>query len=229
MGPFTASLLALQTDIRAVPLSPPIPLFDPSLGTLVSVEVRDWVNVRPMITSRNLNMSATATVTATATARFELDGFVYPIVQDTEAATSGPMSVGPGQLISYDPTTLGHARLTEFDDLNSLISFTATPGRTSIQPTLTASAAAFATGSSNVLTTARTLVDATVAVTYEYLPPAMSFPVPSAPNLPTQSHHPRGHHDRHHREPRPILGRPPAPRAPRDDRRAPPSDQPHHD
>jgi hypothetical protein len=225
MGPFTASMLALQTNIQAVPLSPPIPLFDPALGTLVSIQVRDWINVRPAITSRNLNMGATATVTATATVRFELDGFVYPIVQDTETATSGPITLGPGQVVSYEPTTLGHARLTEFDDPNALAFFTASPGRESIEPALTASATASATGPSNVLTTARTLVDATVSVTYDYLPPGLSFPVPSLPQQP----HPRGPHDRRQREPRPVLGHTPDPRTHRHHRRAAPADQSDRD
>jgi hypothetical protein len=190
LSPQTITLGATLTNFTALPLSPAVALFDPSLGTLTSVQVLDYVDVRSTVTAQNLSTTSATQVTVTITDGFHIDGFFEPLARPTQTVTSGPLAAGPfgsaTDTVTDSPEGLGEARLTTMDGSNDVAFFTASPGRTTIVPTLTATASVLATApNANLFTSATTSVSATVTVTYTYIPKegGQSTPIANGPTL----------------------------------------------
>jgi len=169
------SIGSTTTNFANEPLSPPLNLFDPSLGTLLSVTVGHTATIQSNVTSQNLSPSSATVITATFSGSYQIDGLNQPISQPTKTLTSQPMPAGPfgsgTDTVTFPPLLLTDSSTTTFTDPASLAFFTSSSGRSTT--TLTMNATAVATASApngNLLTTAQSSASAAVNVTYTYLP-----------------------------------------------------------
>ena len=90
----TVSIGETLTDFTNEPLSPNVNLFNPSLGTLLSVTVSHSATIQSNITSQNLSPSSATVITAALSGSFQIDGLNQPISQPTTAISSQPMPAG---------------------------------------------------------------------------------------------------------------------------------------
>jgi hypothetical protein len=88
-SPQTASIGNTLTKFTNLPLSPALNLFNPSLGTLLSVEVSHRATIQSSITSHNLSPSSATVITATLSGSYQIDGLNQPISQPTKSVYSG--------------------------------------------------------------------------------------------------------------------------------------------
>jgi hypothetical protein len=176
LPPETTSLGNTLTDFAGVPLSPPLNLFNPSLGTLVSVTVMHSATLQSNITSQNLSTDSTTTITASLSGMYQIDGLNQPIAQPTKTISSQPMFANisglPGDTVTFPTLQLNNSSTMVFSDPASLAFFTASPGRSTITPTMTATASASASApDGNLFTSTQTSASAAnLAVSYMYLP-----------------------------------------------------------
>jgi hypothetical protein len=163
------------TDFTNEPLSPTLNLFNPSLGTLLSVTISHTATIQGNITSQNLSPSSATVITATFSGSYQIDGLNQPISQPTKTLTSAPTPAGPfgsgTDTVIFPPFVLADSSTTTFTDAASLAFFTSSTGRSSTTLTMTATASAAASApNGNLLTTTQSSASSTVDVSYTYLP-----------------------------------------------------------
>ncbi len=171
----TVSIGETLTNFTNQPLSPALNLFNPSLGTLLSVAVSHSATIQSNITSTNRSTSSSTVITATFSGSYQIDGLNQPISQPTKTLTSQPMPAGVfgsgTDTVTFPPLVLTDSSTTTFTDPGSLAFFTSSSGRSAITLTMNATAAATASAlNGNLLTTTESSASATVTVTYTYLP-----------------------------------------------------------
>src|SRR5262249_55672040 len=155
------------------PLSPTVKLFDPALGELLSVPVNYSAAVQSKITAQNLSTSSPTVITATSSGSYQIDGLNQPIQQPTRTITSQPMTAGVlgsgTDTVVFPPQFLSDSAMTLLTNPASLGFFTATPGRSDIPLTMSATASASASApNGNLLTTTESSASASVNVLYTY-------------------------------------------------------------
>ncbi len=168
------------TSFANEPLSPPLSLFNPSLGTLLSVTVDYSAAIQSNITSQNRSTSSgiPGGITATLTGSFHIDGLNQPISQPTKSVseTSAPQPPAPTPPVIFPTITIADSSSSTYVDPASLAFFTATSGRTTATATMTATADATASATNgNLLTTAMTSASSTVTVIYSYAAACPTF------------------------------------------------------
>jgi hypothetical protein len=171
----TVSLANTLTDFTNEPLSPALNLFDPSLGTLVSVTVLYSATLQSSVTSQNLSTTSATTITATLSGSFQIDGLNQVISQPTQTVNSSPMPAGTfgsgTDTVKFPLLQINNSSTAVFSDAASLAFFTASAGRTTITPTMTATAAASASApNGNLFTVTQSSAASTVTVSYTYMP-----------------------------------------------------------
>jgi hypothetical protein len=171
----TVSLPSTLTSFANEPLSPALNLFDPSLGTLLSVTVSHTASIQSNITSQNRSTSSSTVITASLSGSYQIDGLNQPISEPTRSVTSQPMAAGvypsATDTVVFPTLTLSDSSTTTFTDPASLAFFTSSSGRTAVTVTMTATANSSASApNGNLLTTTQTSASATVSVGYTYLP-----------------------------------------------------------
>lgn len=182
----SASLSPTLTNFVSMPLSPSLNLFDPTLGTLLSVAVTQAGSLQSDITSTNLSTSSTTVITGTLTGSFQVNGLNQPLVQPTDSIDTPSQFAGtagsPDDTVTFPTIRLSQSSSQTFTDPATLAFFTASAGRTAITATMTANGAASAHApNGNLATFAVTSANSTVSVTYTYLPPVPPpLPCPTA-------------------------------------------------
>jgi hypothetical protein len=171
----TASLGRTLTDFTNQPLSPPLNLFNPSLGTLVSVTVMQSGTIQSFITSTNLSLDSPTIITATLTGSYQINGLNQVISIPTQTVNSAkPAGVfGSGtESVTFPPLQFTNSSTTVYSDAASLAFFTASPGRSTITPTMSAMATASASApNGNLSTTTQTsALGGMVTLSFTYLP-----------------------------------------------------------
>lgn len=172
----TLTLAPTATNLVGQPLSPSLQLFNPSLGTLVSVTVTEAAAVSTVITATNTSTSSGTTFTGQAQDSYELDGLNVLLTNSqtltTQPATLGaaggstPSSVTFPALVSTD--SISPAPMTDTADLDF---YMATATQSAITPTLTASAQVTGSGvGGNANYSGTSAAEATVTVSYQYIP-----------------------------------------------------------
>jgi hypothetical protein len=161
------------TDFTNLPLSPTLSLFNPSLGTLLSVTVSHTATIQSSITSQNLSPSSPTVITAMFSGSYQIGGLNQPISQPTETLTSQPTPAGVfgsgTDMVTFPPLVLTDSSTTTYNDPASLAFFTSSSGRSAITLTMTATAATSASApDGNLLTTGDTSASSTATVTYTY-------------------------------------------------------------
>jgi hypothetical protein len=172
-----ATLASTPTNFTDAPLAPALNLFDPSLGTLVSVTLTQSALLQSNITSQNLSPTSSTIITAHLSGGYQLNGLNQPIVQPTQTLDSSPMPAGVfgsgSDTVTFPPLQITDTSTSVFSDAASLAFFTASPGRTTITATMTATAAGSASApNGNLLTIAQSSASSKVTVSYTYLTPA---------------------------------------------------------
>jgi hypothetical protein len=177
----TVSIGETLTNFTNEPLSPNVNLFNPSLGTLLSVSVSHSASIQSIITSQNLSSSSPTVITGALSGSFQIDGLNQPISQPTTAISSQPMPAGVfgsgTDTVTFPPIVIANSATTSFTDPASLAFFTSSSDRSAVTLTMNATAAASASApNGNLLTTGNTSAMATVNVTYTYLPATTPCP-----------------------------------------------------
>jgi hypothetical protein len=172
----TVSLGSTLTNFSNEPLSPALDLFNPALGTLVSVTVNDSATVQSSVTSQNLSTTSATVITAAASVSSQIDGLSQPFTQPTKTLTSEPTPAGPygsgTDTVMFPPLVLTNSATSTFTQPSTLAFYTSSNGRSAITVTMNATAAASASApNGNLLTTAVSSGSSTVTVTYTYLLP----------------------------------------------------------
>jgi len=171
----TASISNTLTNFANLPLTPALDLFNPSLGTLISVDVSDRAVINGNITAQNLSTTSPAVITATLTGSFQIDGLNQPISQPTQTVTSQPISVGVfgsgNDTATFPPLQIPSSSSVTITDPAGLAFYTASPGRESITLTMTATANGSASApNGNLLRTSESSASGTVTIAYTYVP-----------------------------------------------------------
>jgi hypothetical protein len=177
----TVSIGDTLTNFANEPLAPALNLFDPSLGTLLSVTVSHSAIIQSMITSQNLSPSSPTVITATFSGSYQIDGLNQPIIQPTQTLTSQPMPAGVfgsgTDTVVFPTLQLTSSSTSTFTDSSSLAFFTGSSGRSAITLTMTATGVATASApNGNLLTVTRTSASSMVMVTYTYVPVMLPCP-----------------------------------------------------
>jgi hypothetical protein len=177
LPPQTATLADTSTNFANDPLSPPLNLFNPSLGTLLSVTLIHSATLTSNITSQNLSPTSGTVITASLAGSYQINGLNETISQPPRSVTSAPVSAGVfgsgTDTVTFPPLQLNDNGMSTFSDAASLAFFTASTGRTTITPTMTANASAAASApNGNLFTATQTTATSTVTVSYTYLPPS---------------------------------------------------------
>ena len=173
----TVSLGQTLTNFANEPLSPALNLFDPTLGTLLSVTVGHTATLASDITSQNLSPSSATVITATFSGSYSINGLNQTISKPTQTISSAPTPAGvfgsPTDTVTFPTLVIPDSGSTTFTDPASLAFFTGSSGRSSVTVTMTATASATAAAANgNLLTTTSTSASSTVTVTYTYMPTA---------------------------------------------------------
>jgi hypothetical protein len=169
----TVSLGNTLTNFTSLPLSPTLNLFNPSLGTLLSVTVSHSAAIQSDITSQNLSPSSPTVITATLSGSYQIDGLNQPIAKPTETITSQPMAAGvfgsPTDTVIFPTILIPDSGTTTYTDPASLAFFTSSAARSAITLTMNATATSTASApNGNLLTTTDTSASSTVTVSYTY-------------------------------------------------------------
>jgi hypothetical protein len=157
-----------------------IPLFDPSLGTLVAVHVTGSAQIDSQIGVENLSHSSATTATETTAGNFEDDGVGTTPITGSFSGPAQSASLGTFDgTIDYSGTS-GHtfAPSTQSATIDKTLTsaadlafFTASPGRTTTTPTLSAFAHSNATApGGNLSTSVRTAASGQLTISYQYIP-----------------------------------------------------------
>jgi hypothetical protein len=171
----TVSLGQTLTNFANEPLSPVLNLFNPSLGTLLSVSVSHTATIQSNIVSQNRSTSSGTTITASLTGSYELTGLNQPISKPSTTVSSLPMNAGIAgsatDTVTFPTLVIPDSGSATFTDPASLAFFTSSSAGSTVTVNMTATAtAAAAAPNGNLLTTTSTSADSSVTVTYTYLP-----------------------------------------------------------
>jgi hypothetical protein len=169
------------------PFTPPINLFNPALGQLVSVKITASATLTSLIQSENTSTTSGAQITGFTNGNFTISGLGTPITgtlngtTDTFDASTFDGNIdymGPSG-VTFPPLTTTQNSSATITNLNQLAFFVATPGRTTISPVLTDRAQSGANApNGNLQTNVVTSGSGTVEITYTYepaLPPVVSL------------------------------------------------------
>jgi hypothetical protein len=179
-APVTAVLAPepLPTNFTNQPFSSAIPLFNPALGTLLSVTISHSAILQSTIVAQNLSQSSSAAITATLSGNYEIDGLNQPITNQS-TTSQGPVEAGPFDPSNPDGNAIPPFNLalsdtppaTVLTQPADLAFFTASQGRTSITPTMSAAAMATANApDGNLSVLSQTDATAAVTISFTYLP-----------------------------------------------------------
>ncbi len=180
----TLTLAPTLTNFQNQPLSPSLALFNPALGTLTSVTVAQSVTFLGDISAQNLDPNASASITATLSGNYQINGLSQTINGPSRSVSSQPITAGPlgssTDTVNFPQLRLEQSSTNTYTNPADLAFFTATSGRSSIVPTMSATGQGFSTSpSSNLLRNNTTTTSATVAIIYTYIPaasPAVACP-----------------------------------------------------
>jgi hypothetical protein len=192
----------MPTNFTNQPFVPPLQLFNPSLGTLQSVQISSDVVYNSGVTVTNLSQVGPATgITAMLSgASYQITGLGPSLTisgTPMKSATGQDLPPWNGQPGQQPAETID---LSVEDKQNPVVTaaqelafFTAQPGQTTTTPLLTALGGGTATvENGNVQVSQSTLVAAQLTVTYTYLPAATCLinpgsytieQIPTPPNL----------------------------------------------
>ena len=171
----------LPTNYTGQAFSPALSLFDPSLGTLQSVQVSSDVVYDSTITLTNLSEVSPATgVQASISGDYQVDGLGPTLTISGNPTKSGSGADLPGNRSTPGPPPSDTIDLTAEDKQDPVLTsaqdlafFTAGSGQTSITPTMTATGSGTASASNgNGTVTQSTFAAATMTITYTYIPAA---------------------------------------------------------
>jgi hypothetical protein len=171
----TASLGSTLTNFTNESLSPPLTLFDPTLGSLVSVQVSHTATILGTIRSQNLSTSSATVITATSSGSFQINGLNRVISQPTRTISSQPVPAGifgsDSDTVTFPPLQIADASTTTYADSASLAFFTASAERSTVIPTMSATAAGSASApNGNLQTFVQTAASGAVRIQYTYVP-----------------------------------------------------------
>lgn len=170
--------------LTPVPFQPNIQLFNPSLGTLVDVRVTTTATINSSIVSQNISTTSPADISATLTnEKFQVNGLTSsstPISDTLPDQAAGPVHVPAysGEGAFQPPTTVNFGTLTGtktdtfvLTQPSDLAFYTASTGRTTITPGLSASAVAGASApNGNLQSQVVTTGSGVITVSYDYIP-----------------------------------------------------------
>ncbi len=159
--------------------TPPINLFNPSLGTLVAVKVTAQTTLTSQITSENTSTTSGADITGFTNGSYTLTGIGKTLSGNLSGSTATvtvsafaggvPNFTGPSTVVFPTLTTSSSLPQITYTDPASLAYFTASTGRTTISPVLTENAQSGANApNGNLENLVRTSGSGTISVTYEY-------------------------------------------------------------
>jgi hypothetical protein len=176
------------------PFVPPIDLFNPSLGTLVSVHVTASATLTSQIRSANTSTTSPADITGFTNGGFQITGLdqgvsgilnsttgpfpvtvqIYPggpfVFTNVTTPVSAPTSV-PGNGVIFSPLVTSSTQSYDVTSPAGLAFYTQTTGRTTIIPNLVATAVSGARApNGNLQTNVTTAGSGVVTVTYTFLP-----------------------------------------------------------
>jgi hypothetical protein len=188
LPPQTASLSPTLTNFVSLPLSPPLNLFNPALGTLTSVVVTQAGDIQGDVTATNRSTTSTTMITGFLTGNFEISGLNQSLVQPTKTVSTPPEFANffgqPGDTVKLPTLHISLSSTQTFTDPASLAFFTASPGHTSATVTATMTANGTATAhapNGNLATLTVTTRSGMVTVIYSYVPaPVTPPPCPTA-------------------------------------------------
>jgi hypothetical protein len=161
------------------PFAPPIALFNPTLGTLVSVQITATANVTSQIQAQNTSTSSSTTVHGNLTGNFQILGLNTPLAgsydTNTPDVTLSPYTGGqffqPPSGVTFDPLTSSNTQNVTLTDPASLAFFTSTAAQQAITPVLSEVAtASVPPAPGNVFSTSSTSGSGSISVTYNYIP-----------------------------------------------------------
>ena len=179
------------SSVPARDLSPPLPLFNTALGTLVDVRVTATTTVTSNIKAQNTSTTAGASITANTQGSTALDfhgaNSAVPPITSTFNESAGPVTVSaftPGTSFDFAPPagvsfngvqqpapTATNSQSFTYTDPAILALFSETAAQRTIPVTMSASATATAEApNGNLTTVVSTLASATVSVSYDYIP-----------------------------------------------------------
>ncbi len=174
----TLTLPADSTNLDSAYFANALQLFDPTLGTLVGVQISSVVTVATTLGGENLSSSTGADISGSVSGTDEIDGLSVPISGTVSASsTTFHASTYDGSLDDAGPSGVAFplnptdAQSVTLSGASDLAFYTAGPGRTSITPTATIQASIqVGSTSGNVFYSASTTGAAVVTVTYQYTP-----------------------------------------------------------
>jgi hypothetical protein len=192
----------IPTNITNQPFTPALQLFNPSLGTLQSVQISSDVVYNSTITIQNLSQITPATgITATLGGTYQITGLGPSLtisgtpMKSATAPDLPPWNGQPGQ----EPTDTVNLAVEDkqnpaLTSPQDLAFYTAQPGKSTITPLITATGSGSASASNgNGSVSQSTFVATAMTVTYTYLPNASGClinpgkytieQVPTPPNL----------------------------------------------
>ena len=155
-----------------------VQLFDPELGTLTSVTISHSVTLAGVITTQNLSPSSPANITLKFAGNYTING-LSPAISGSGSQTEGPIVDGPFDPANPDGNKLPPITLSANDSpppvtltsASDLAFYTASANRSTIKPTMTATALGVATSDAGALDTdAVTAGSASLSITYTYIP-----------------------------------------------------------
>lgn len=162
------------------PFAPPIALFNPALGQLVSVTVTETAGLSSQITSQNLSNTAPATITANASGNFSITGvspsntaFTGPLAATTPPATvtinNGDPNFGGTSTAAFGTLVASQTASFTYTSGTDLAFFTATTSRGMITPALVENASAGASApNGNLQTEVATQGSGSISIVYTY-------------------------------------------------------------
>ena len=174
----TATVADTLTNF-SLPFTPPIALFDPTLGQLLSVTISAKASLTSRIVSENTSITSPADITGFTNGQFSITGLGTPLdgqpQRQTETVTvpafpgGVPNFTGPSTVNFPDLAVTNTQGPTTFCSPTQLAFFTASAGRTSISPVLTENAQSGANApNGNLITLVRTSGSGVITVTYNY-------------------------------------------------------------
>ncbi|MFO0892961.1 MAG: choice-of-anchor E domain-containing protein, partial [Isosphaeraceae bacterium] len=163
-----------------LPFAPSLQLFDASLGELVSVKVTAKATLTSQIISQNTSTTSGADITGFTNGSFNIDGLPTTVSGNLNATTAtvsvpvfpggNPDFTGP-TTVTFPPLVATDTRSITYSSPSDLAFFTQSTGRTTLTPTLQATAQSGATApNGNLQTDVRTFGSGEISVIYEYEP-----------------------------------------------------------
>jgi hypothetical protein len=169
--------VTLPSDLTNYNKTVSLPKFDPTLGTLTSVEVSFTGSITSDVQTENLSITSAATITANASGVVSVSGpglnLSVPLTVidgSFDAATyDGTTDFGGTSGHDFGPKTASGTKTASIGDAATLAAFTGT-GAGTVDATVSANAEASSSGGGSLATNAVTSAAAAITVTYHYTP-----------------------------------------------------------